>query len=542
MKKAYWKAMPYLIMTLAVAIMALSVEGLLSIKMMKTIDTALGGNRGIFLEEVKKLLLITLLVLPFQLLLVFTKALYKRKAVYNLKGHYINEVFHQEINSFHAENAASHVSAMTNDVNTIEYNFVDGVYEVAYGIASFVVGIIVIAYVNPVILVVGAGFGILSAVLSSLLGKPVQKHHSQRSVLFGNYTVYIKEFLGAFQIIKTNNLSSKVRTDFKMKSKAIQDKGYIIDKIFTFISALQNLMMTLLMFGIVGFSVFLAMKGQITFGGVILVVNNMEKTMFPLSQIGEWMPKIISTKGMFEKLDLGLKREPNHEESFEIETFRESFRLESLAFGYDDQSILEDINLEFKKGGKYLLIGPSGGGKSTLLRLLRKYVKPNKGRVLLDGVNISEIKKVSFYKLISNVEQQVFLFEDTLWNNIALHKECSKEALDKAICRAGLENFVNDHPDGINRMILDNGKNISGGERSRIAIARGLLQEAQIIFLDEAFSSLDEAVAKEIELTLLSLEDITVINVSHVVFAETKSKYDQIYRVGHKSVHELVTE
>lgn len=542
MKKAYWKAMPYLILTLAVAIMALSVEGLLSIKMMKTIDAALGGNRGIFLEEVKKLLLITVLVLPFQLLLVFTKALYKRKAVYNLKGHYINEVFHQEINSFHAENAASHVSAMTNDINTIEFNFVDGVYEVAYGVASFVVGIIVIAYVNPVILVVGAGFGILSAVLSSLLGKPVQKHHSQRSVLFGNYTVYIKEFLGAFQIIKTNNLSSKVRTDFKMKSKAIQDKGYIIDKIFTFISALQNLMMTLLMFGIVGFSVFLALKGQITFGGVILVVNNMDKTMLPLSQIGEWMPKIISTKGLFVKLDHGLKRESNHEEILEIDTFRESLALESLEFRYDDQTILEDINLEFKKGGKYLLIGPSGGGKSTLLRVLRKYVKPSMGRVLIDGVDISDIKKVSFYKLISNVEQQVFLFEDTLRNNIALHKECSEDAMDRAIRRAGLEHFVNDHPDGINRMILDNGKNISGGERSRIAIARGLLQEAQIIFLDEAFSSLDETVAKEIELTLLSLKDITVINVSHVIFTESKCKYDQIYRVGHRSVHELVTE
>jgi ATP-binding cassette subfamily C protein len=540
MKKAYWKVLPYLAGTIIVTIFALSVEGLLSIKMMKTIDAALGGNRELFLDEVKYLLMITLLVLPFQLLLVFSKAMYKRKAITNLKWYYINEVFYQDISSFHSENAANHISAMTNDVNTIENNYVEGVYEVAYGVASFLVGIAVIAYVNPVILVVGAGFGVLSAVLSSLLGKPVQKHHSQRSILFGNYTVYIKEFLGAFQIIKANNLSSKVKSDFEVKSKAIQDKGYVIDKIFTFISALQNLMMTLLMFGIVGFSVYMALKGEITFGGVILVVNNMEKTMFPLSQIGEWMPKIISTKGLFEKLDQGLKREEHNDEILEVDAFRESFRFESVAFGYDEKSIFEDVDLEFKKGGKYLLVGPSGGGKSTLLRLFRKYVKPNGGRMLLDGNDIAHIKKASFYKLISNVEQQVFLFEDTLKNNIALHKKCTDEALERAIHRAGLDDFVLNHPDGVNRMILDNGKNISGGERSRIAIARGLLQEAQIIFLDEAFASLDETVAKEIEMTLLSLKDITVINVSHVIFDETKKKYDQIYRVGHRKVHEVL--
>lgn len=541
MKKAFWKVLPYLSGTIFVAILALSIEGLLSIKIMKTIDAALGGNRELFLDEVKYLLIITFMVLPFQLLLVFSKAMYKRKAITNLKWYYINEVFYQDISSFHAENAANHISAMTNDVNTIENNYVEGVYEVAYGVASFIVGIAVIAYVNPMILAVGVGFGVLGAVLSSLLGKPVQKHHAQRSKLFANYTIYIKEFLGAFQIIKTNNLSSKVKSDFEVKSRAIQDKGYVIDKIFTFISALQNLLITVLMFGIVGFSVHMALKGEITFGGVILVVNNMEKTMFPLSQIGEWMPKIISTKGLFEKLDKGLVREQHSEEIIEVDAFIESFRFESVAFGYEEKTIFEDVDLEFKKGGKYLLVGPSGGGKSTLLRLFRKYVKPSDGRMLLDGNDMAHIKKASFYKLISNVEQQVFLFEDTLKNNITLHKDGSDDAFKRAVHRAGLDDFVGSHPDGANRMILDNGKNISGGERSRIAIARGLFQEAQIIFLDEAFSSLDETVAKEIEMTLLSLKDITVINVSHVIFPDTKKKYDQIYRVGHRKVIEVLT-
>lgn len=181
-------------------------------------------------------------------------------------------------------------------------------------------------------------------------------------------------------------------------------------------------------------------------------------------------------------------------------------------------------------------MGPSGGGKSTLLRLLRKYFNPIEGKILIDGKDLKDIKKRSYFKNISNIEQQVFLFEDSLKNNLTLYKDYKAEEINLAIDRAGLRSFVDGLENGLDTYIYDNGKNISGGEKSRIAIARGLLTDSNIIFLDEAFASLDSEIAKEIENTLLRLEGVTIINVSHVVFEETKDKYNKVLRVRNKAV------
>ena len=208
--------------------------------------------------------------------------------------------------------------------------------------------------------------------------------------------------------------------------------------------------------------------------------------------------------------------------------------MRDVGFHYEDDDkkpILEDVNLTIKKNGKYLIVGPSGGGKSTLLKLLRKYFKATTGEIFIDGIPLRDVKKEDYFSMIANVEQQVFIFEDTLLNNITLYKSYTKEEIDRALHSSGLTEFVKALPNGLETMLYDNGKNISGGERSRIVIARAMLAKASILFLDEAFASLDMERAKEIEKTILSLEDITVINVSHVIFKETKNQYDGVFHV-----------
>ena len=150
---------------------------------------------------------------------------------------------------------------------------------------------------------------------------------------------------------------------------------------------------------------------------------------------------------------------------------------------------------------------------------------------MLDGKPLNRIKKEDYFSLIANVEQQVFIFEDTLRNNITLYKEYSEKEIQQAIEVAGLSTFVQNLPNGLDTMIYDNGKNISGGERSRIVIARAMLAKASILFMDEAFAALDMERAREIEQTILNLKNITVINVSHVIFKDTKSQYDKVFHV-----------
>jgi len=536
MKRALNKGVPFLILALLILSIAVSIEGYVSIKIMKIIDYGLDGNMELFKKESFVAFILVGILLPLNILATVTRGLYINKSLIKAKVYYVDRLFKKNINEFQEENNAKYLSALTNDMNNIEGKYLIGIYETGASLIRFLVSFIVIASVSPLALFIGLGISCLSAIITMLMGKPLQKHERQRSDLFEGYTSYIREVLGAFQIIKANDLEDKVKDDFYNKSEGIQYKGYIIDKIYTFVSASQQFIMMISIFSIFLVSVYMAIKGSITAGAVILIINNMERMFFPLMSLTETFPRVISVKSLFEKIDESLENQDNYEETLELNDFKHSIEFKNVYFSYEDNPVLENIDLSLKKGGKYLIVGPSGGGKSTLLKLLRKYFNPTAGEILVDGINLKDIKKESYFKNISNVEQQVFLFEDTVKNNITLYKDYTDEEINLAIDRAGLTDFIKGLPEGLDTMIYDNGKNISGGEKSRIAIARGLLAKADIIFLDEAFASLDARVAREIEKTLLSLEGVMVVNVSHVVFDETKDKYDQVFVVKNKAV------
>ena len=536
MKKSISRSLPYLLLALAVLTIVVSLEGYITIKMMTIIDAALAGQIDMLKAEAFKISIAISMTLIFGILASYTRGLYLYKSLVNIKMDYVEGLFDKNINEFQAENNAIYLSAITNDMNSIEKNYFEGIYSVGNSFIAFIVAFIVIASVSPMVLFLGASISIVSGLLAIVVAKPLQRHEKQRSDLFQGYTSYIKEVLSAFQIVKANNLDDKVREDFSNKSKDIQEKRFIIDRIHTYILSLQSFLMNGSFIVIMIITCLMALRGTITAGAVILIINNMSRVIYPLRELGEWFPKIFSVKGIFEKMDASLQNQENYLETIGMDAFNECIEFKDVSFAYGDKVVLSNINLSLKRSEKYLIIGPSGGGKSTLLKLLRKYFNPTKGQILIDGKNLKDIKKRDYFNILANIEQEVFLFEDSLRNNICLYKEYGEDEIELAIERAGLSQFVKSLPEGLDTMIYDNGKNISGGERSRVAIARGLLAKSDIIFLDEAFASLDAQVAREIEETLLELEDITIVNVSHVLFEETKDRYDKVLVVKDKSV------
>lgn len=536
MKKSISRSWPYLLLALAVLTIVVSLEGYITIKMMTIIDAALAGQLDMLKAEAFKISIAISMTLIFGILASYTRGLYLYKSLVNIKMDYVEGLFDKNINEFQAENNAIYLSAITNDMNSIEKNYFEGIYSVGNSFIAFIVAFIVIASVSPMALFLGASISIVSGLLAIVVAKPLQRHEKQRSDLFQGYTSYIKEVLSAFQIVKANNLDDKVREDFSNKSKDIQEKRFIIDRIHTYILSLQSFLMNGSFIVIMIITCLMALRGTITAGAVILIINNMSRVIYPLRELGEWFPKIFSVKGIFEKMDASLQNQENYLETIGMDAFNECIEFKDVSFAYGDKVVLSNINLSLKRSEKYLIIGPSGGGKSTLLKLLRKYFNPTKGQILIDGKNLKDIKKRDYFNILANIEQEVFLFEDSLRNNICLYKEYGEDEIELAIERAGLSQFVKSLPEGLDTMIYDNGKNISGGERSRVAIARGLLAKSDIIFLDEAFASLDAQVAREIEETLLELEDITIVNVSHVLFEETKDRYDKVLVVKDKSV------
>jgi ATP-binding cassette, subfamily B, bacterial len=511
----------------------------ISFTILDLVNEVTSGNMSGFAAYATDLAILLSAQIPLRLLFSFLRGRFIKNTLLKMKTEYIKKVFGKNINEFNKENNAKYISALTNDFNLIEIDYITGILKVLEGITNFLTGVIIIIIISPIILAVGIFVILVSVAISSIATRPVKKKNKERSTLLEEYSAFTKEVLSAFNIIKTNDLETRVFETFKKQSDKVQSKQYQIDKLISFVYALNNVNFGFTVFALLLTVSYLAITGIATIASVVVIIQNTFNIVGPIAELAEALPKIFTSNALFEKIDASLKNIEDYKENKSFDGFKKKIELKNVSFSYDNDLVLDDIALSFEKGKKYLVVGPSGGGKSTILRLLRKYFNPAKGTILIDGVNLKDIKKVDYFNKIANIEQQVFLFEDTLKNNLTLYKNYTNQEIMDAIKRAGLEDFLKNHAEGLKYKIVDNGKNVSGGEKSRIAIARGLLNKADIILLDEAFASLDYNKAKEIEDSILALKNVTIINVSHVKIKENLGKYDIIYSVNNKAVKVL---
>jgi ABC-type multidrug transport system fused ATPase/permease subunit len=533
MLRKYFKIIPYFILALIVTGINAFLDGLVNIRIMELLDLAIAGQMDVMKQKIPVMLLMAVLLVPMGILVGMASSYYKRKANTALKKYYMQKVFAKNIAEFQKENNAKYLSSMTNDFNTLEMNLITGIYNVFEGFMTFIVGIWLLSTVDARMLILAFILITINLLISVMTSKPTKKANKERSDMFDGYTSYIKEILSAFHIVKNYNLQKRVTEDYHKKSVEIQQKGFIIEKMLSYIISLQHFFLGGSMFGVITVVGYFAVIGRVSTGGLLLVVTGIQKMTWPLFNISENLPKIFTSGDLIRKIEKTLENSNTYEETIDLPEFKEEMKFSNVEFSYEDseQIILSDINFKVKKNGKYLVVGPSGGGKSTLLKLFRKYFNPSMGTITIDGHNLRDIKRDQYYKLIGNIEQQVFIFEDTILNNITLYKEYSEDEINAAIHSSGMTEFINQLPSGLDTIIYDNGKNISGGERSRLVIARALLSKASILLMDEAFASLDMERAREIEKTILSLKDMTVINVSHIIFNDTKMLYDRVLTV-----------
>ncbi len=530
---------PQLLLLAICAAISATADIFIALKMRDMIDLTQSGQYG----DINQIILLASGFMVVYAIGIFTftyfKALFLKKAMTKMKNRYVRRVFKKNINEFQQDNNSTYLSSLTNDYDQIELNLLEPIVDLIFGLVNLAAGILLFLIVDYRILLIALGLMVLNLIISALSSKPLNKHNKERSQLFGDYTGYIKEVLSAFHIIKTNNLEDKIRQDFHDKSERIQHKGFIIDRVKSYFFALQNSSFTMVFFGLIAIIGFMALQNQITVGAVVLIIQSAEKIIWPIASFSEALPKIFSVKAIFKRIDETLKNKTDYPETLDFDGFKSAIQIRNLNFAYEDSLVLENVSVEFQKGKKYLIVGPSGGGKSTILKLLRKYFNPGSGEILIDGIPLKDVKKEQYFAHIANIEQNVFLFEDTVKNNLTLYKDYSDDEIEDALQRAGLTDFVANLPDGLDSMIYDNGKNISGGERSRLAIARGLVNQSDIIFLDEAFANLDAEKAKAIEKSLLDLKGVTIINVSHVVFKDHQQMYDDVLVVKNKNATSL---
>ncbi|MDR2350800.1 MAG: ABC transporter ATP-binding protein/permease, partial [Deltaproteobacteria bacterium] len=231
-----------------------------------------------------------------------------------------------------------------------------------------------------------------------------------------------------------------------------------------------------------------------------------------LTLLPEFFYLLVSTKRM-----RALREEPVMEGKESVVIAEPDVKLENVTFSYNDRPVLKDLTLTFPKNSVTALVGPSGGGKSTILSLIARFWDPDAGRVLLGGNDAKEILPEELLKRASVVFQDVVLFDDTIRANIGIgKKDATPEEIERAAKLAGCDEFANAMPEGYDTRIGENGVTLSGGERGRVSVARALLKNAPLVLLDEATASLDpenEASFREAMAELA--KDRTVIVIAH---------------------------
>ncbi len=532
-RSAIRKSYPILFLALIFGIAGYAVTVKANYYIKLSFDNVLSEARSLEVLKTNSLQMLCFVLIAIVLMLIasYLKSLYSQQAMTYAKNFYLTKLFSKNVSEFNKDNTAKYFSNLTNDMQKVEQKYILAIHEIVYNFFNLLISIAVLLYVNYMILLLALGIGVVFLILVGVLSIPIKKHEAKISEVKGFYTVYVKEIVSAYQVIKTNNLENKGKEDFFHKSKTVEDTEYRLGKFIAYLSLALGFVLAVLLLGTIAFGIYLIYIKVMTVGSLIFAMTLFGNILNPIGAISGEIEELVAVKPVFKAINDNLKAEDNSCEKIELNSFEEKIEFNNVRFAYDTVDILSGVNYEFEKGKKYLITGPSGGGKTTMLKLLRKYFNPNEGEILIDGKDLKEITALSYFKNIANIEQQVFLFEDTLYNNITLYKNYSDEEVQEAIEKSGLSHFVENLDEGLDYKITDNGKNISGGEKARIAIARGLITKTKLIFLDEAFASLDKDTASQIERTLLDLDDLTLINVSHVVFEENQKDYNAVLTV-----------
>lgn len=270
-------------------------------------------------------------------------------------------------------------------------------------------------------------------------------------------------------------------------------------------------------------------KKSISVGTAIIIIQLSTHIVGPVKTSISLINQIKSVSLIGKKVEDILNVNNESEESEEIKSFRDCIDIKDLNFSYTkERNALKNINLKFERNKKYAIVGESGCGKSTLIKLIMRYYNEYEGKITIDNKDLNKIYSSDLYKTISMIQQNVFMFDDSIKENIRLFSNYSDESVIESCKRSGIMGLINRLEDGIDSLVGENGNKLSGGEKQRIAIARALINETKILILDESTSALDNETAYSLEKSLLNLENLTMIVVTHKLIKNLLTDYDEI--------------
>ncbi|MCT7861995.1 ABC transporter ATP-binding protein [Lactobacillus crispatus] len=429
---------------------------------------------------------------------------------------------------FHQQTVATYNSWLTNDITTINNFGVEDFMMIIRQISEIVFGMLTLAYFNVSLVVTVIILTIIMGVVPNLFSKILAKRSLEYTHANERLVNSINDVLNGFNTLFLANLPQTIVKKINGASDDVKKHALNYSKTAGITQAITNGLAFISQVIILGQTGWLILH-QLTPVGTISGAQFFASTIFAeLSGISFNWQEFKSVKPIIEKFKtIPLKTVDG---ALPADFKLSNLELDKVSYQYSgqDKPIFENLNLNFKLKNKYILMGDSAAGKSTLLNLISGLLRDYQGEIEIADMEYNQISDQDLHDQITYLQQDPYIFTASLEWNLTLGCQISKAKIAEVIKECGLEELIAKLPDGMDTVLADQGKQLSGGQKQRVAFARALLRDTPIYLLDEATSALDKTSSVQLERLILTQKDKTVIMVTHHLRDEVKQLADQV--------------
>lgn len=448
------------------------------------------------------------------------------RAIGQYKTYVFEQLSKKSISAFSSENTSLYLSALSNDATAIENNYLSNLFEIIEQSLMFVAALVMMFCYSPPLTVVSVALSLLPIVVSILTGSRVAVAEKEVSNRNETYMSTLRDSLVGFSVVKSFRAERQMCRIFAEGVRQVSDAKEKRRKISILIQMFSSIASVIVQLGVFLVGAYLALSGRgVTVGTVLVFVQLLNYVLTPITQIPTYLAECNAAKALIQKLADALHENIREEGVTEQRLLTDGIHLQDVSFGYEaGKPVLQGISFTFQVGKSYAIVGASGSGKSTLLNLLIASHSGYTGSIRYDDVELRQISSESLYEMVSVIQQNVFLFHSSIWDNITMFSDFPREEVERAITLSGLSALIAAR--GAQDLCGENGSVLSGGEKQRISIARSLLKKSQVLLVDEATAALDAQTAFQVSNAILDLHRLTRIVVTHCLDENLLKRYD----------------
>ena len=492
------------------------------------IDSGMSQNK----EALTQAVLVGATVIFIYAALNFISLRLRNKLVRQIMSRYKNKVFQsildRDYRDFSKEKSGKFISVLTENMKKIEQDYLHQYFNISKNLSLMIFSLLAMFIGNWFLTLLVIIASIIPMMISGFIGQRSASLQNSAMIADQKYLAKVKDILAGFLVIKSFNVKDAICEDYSHESEKFDEINFIkgkFDVLANVISQLSGMIVFLVAFG---GGMYLVFNSSTTIGSVTAIVQLVNFVVMPLNEVGMGISKFREGQATLDAFEVKDVTEFQTGETKEY--FDDVISFSNIDFSYPntEEKIFNHLSLKIQKGEKIAIVGMSGSGKSTLFNLLLRFYDVTSGHISIDNKDLQAISAESLYNLMTIVQQDVYIFDDTLRANITLNQSFTDEEIKQAVQQSGLESYVLENESGLQTLCGENGSNLSGGQKQRLSIARALIRKTPILLLDEATSSLDNQVTTEIENSILDIQDLTALVVTHKLNENILKKYDRI--------------